>query len=429
MPRDLTDLSAHVAGLNDRYRHHAATAVLERALSDDQVGNIAMVSSFGAESVVLLHMVAVINPATPVLFIDTQMLFEETMQYQRDVAERLELTDLRIIRATDAEVSELDPDGLLHKRDADACCSFRKTIPLERALQGFDAWITGRKRFQGGERNALEFFEIEGDGPRLKINPLSHWAPADVQDYMINNRLPRHPLVAQGYPSIGCAPCTTKVRPGEDPRAGRWRGQDKVECGIHFINGKIVRGPVPAELPTEEPEETKPMTEQPTAPEHAAPAPATAETPVATPVVEAPVAANDGAPSDPVIVRDGGFGAEDWTSGFEDGSDAISLKPDADLSDLLDRLGSLRLIRVEFPSFSDGRGFTIARRLRMAGYQGRLRAAGHLIADQYAMARRVGFDEIEISADLARRQPWPQWQARADWKDHSYLSRLGLRRA
>lgn len=414
MPRDISDLAAHVAGLNDRYRHHAATAVLERALSDDQVGQIAMVSSFGAESVVLLHMVAVVNPATPVLFIDTQMLFEETIQYQRDVSERLGLTDLRVIRATDLEVAANDPDGLLHKTDTDACCNFRKTIPLERALSGFDAWITGRKRFQGGERGALEFFEVEGDGPRLKINPLAHWAPADVQEYMINNRLPRHPLVAQGYPSIGCAPCTSKVKPGEDPRAGRWRGQEKVECGIHFINGKIVRGPIAPE-PQVEPEETNPMT-QPTEP-----TPVAAEAPVTTPV--------EVASTDPVIVTDAGFVADDWTAGYEDGSGAISLSPDADLGPLLGRLGNLHLIRVEFPAFSDGRGFTIARRLRIAGYHGRLRAAGHVIADQYSMARRVGFDEVEISADLARRQPWPQWQARSEWKDHSYLSRLGLRRA
>ncbi|MGB0904594.1 MAG: phosphoadenylyl-sulfate reductase, partial [Mangrovicoccus sp.] len=125
----------------------------------------------------------------------------------------------------------------------DACCDLRKTRPLEDALSNFDAWITGRKRFQGSTRAALDFFEADGDS-RIKVNPLAHWAPQDVQDYMDNNGLPRHPLVAKGYPSIGCAPCTSKVAPGEDPRSGRWRGQDKTECGIHFINGKMVRGPI-----------------------------------------------------------------------------------------------------------------------------------------------------------------------------------------
>lgn len=228
--------------LNQRYRHHSATAVLDRALSDAQVGKVGMVSSFGAESVVLLHMVAVVNPNTPVLFIDTQMLFEETLAYQSDVAQALGLTDVRRIRARALDVAVEDRDGTLHQRDTDACCDLRKTRPLERALSDFDAWITGRKRYQAGTRAALDFFDTDGED-RLKINPLAHWTPQDVQDYMVNNRLPRHPLVAQGYPSIGCAPCTSKVKPGEDPRAGRWRGQQKEECGIHIVDGKIVRGP------------------------------------------------------------------------------------------------------------------------------------------------------------------------------------------
>ncbi len=226
--------------LNARYRHHAASAVLRHALSDPQVGRIALVSSFGAESVVLLHMLAVIDRTAPVLFIDTRMLFPETLDYQRQVADRLGLTDLRIIQARPEDLARQDPGGDLHGSNPDACCTLRKTQPLERALDGFDAWITGRKRFQAGTRAALEFFEADIDG-RLKVNPLAHWDKADVQDYMINNRLPRHPLVARGYPSIGCAPCTSPVKPGEDERAGRWRGAAKEECGIHFVNGKMVR--------------------------------------------------------------------------------------------------------------------------------------------------------------------------------------------
>jgi phosphoadenosine phosphosulfate reductase len=119
----------------------------------------------------------------------------------------------------------------------------RKIEPLERALFGFNGWITARKRYQGGKREAVEFFEAEGD-LRIKVNPLAHWGPADIQDYMTNNRLPRHPLVAKGYPSIGCAPCTSPVNPGEDSRAGRWRRLEKTECGIHFIGGKAVRSPL-----------------------------------------------------------------------------------------------------------------------------------------------------------------------------------------
>jgi phosphoadenosine phosphosulfate reductase len=247
MPPDrarFASLAERAAELNRRYRHHAAVSVLEHALRDPDVGEIALVSSFGAESVVLLHMVSVMRPSLPVLFIDTEMLFPETLDYQRRVAERLGLTDVRVIRAARAELALEDPEGTLHRDDPDACCALRKTRPLERALEGFDGWITGRKRFQGGARAALEFFEAEGD-VRLKVNPLAHWGREDVQDYIVNNRLPRHPLVAKGYRSIGCMPCTTPVAADEDERAGRWRGRAKTECGIHFLNGRTVRGPVP----------------------------------------------------------------------------------------------------------------------------------------------------------------------------------------
>lgn len=237
----LAPVADRVAALNARYRHHGATAVLERALGDPQVGRLALVSSFGAESVVLLHLVSVMDRTTPVLFIDTEMLFDETLAYQAELAERLRLTDVRTVKARREDVFVQDNEGLLHLHDPDACCALRKTEPLQRALSGFDAWITGRKRYQGGQRTALEFFEAEGD-LRIKVNPLAHWTSGDLQDYIAENRLPRHPLVAKGYPSIGCAPCTTRVGDGEDPRAGRWRDSAKEECGIHFVDGKLVRG-------------------------------------------------------------------------------------------------------------------------------------------------------------------------------------------
>ena len=235
-----TGIETRVARLNDRYKHHAAFAVMEKALRDPEVGNVALVSSFGAESVVLLHMVSVIAPGTPVLFVDTLMLFQETLDYQRDVSRSLGLTDVRTITAELAVLDLEDPDGTLHQFNTDACCTVRKTVPLEKALGGFDAWITGRKRYQASTCATLDFFEV-GTPTRMKINPLAHWGREDLEEYMVENRLPRHPLVAKGYPSIGCAPCTSPVKPGEDPRAGRWRGSQKTECGIHFIGGKPVR--------------------------------------------------------------------------------------------------------------------------------------------------------------------------------------------
>ena len=242
MPRDLHagPVAERVAALNARYRHHAATAVLEHALTDADLGRVALVSSFGAESVVLLHLVSVIAPQTPVLFIDTRMLFAETLEYQRRLAETLPLCDIRTIRAAVPRVAFEDPDGTLHQVNTDACCAVRKVAPLDRALSTFDGWITGRKRFQGSTRQTVEFFEAEGD-LRIKVNPLAHWGRDDLEDYIVNNRLPRHPLVAKGYPSIGCAPCSIPVTEGEDARAGRWRKSEKTECGIHFINGKPVR--------------------------------------------------------------------------------------------------------------------------------------------------------------------------------------------
>lgn len=239
----LAPVEERAADLNRRYAHHSATDVLAHALTDPQVGLTALVSSFGAESVVLLHMVSLVDRTTPVLFLDTELLFPETLEYQRDVADRLGLANVQVIHPDRVQTFLRDTSGQLHASDPDACCALRKTEPLERALTPYDAWITGRKRYQGGRRAALDFFEAEG-ARRIKINPLAHWAVSDVQDYVQNNRLPRHPLVAKGFASLGCAPCTTRVAPGEDARAGRWRGLDKDECGIHFVDGKVVRGPL-----------------------------------------------------------------------------------------------------------------------------------------------------------------------------------------
>jgi phosphoadenosine phosphosulfate reductase len=236
MPLD--DVGARAGALNARYRHHAAHDMLAHALTDPSVGRVALVSSFGAESVVLLHMAAHADPSLPVLFLETGMLFAETLAYQRAVAARLGLRDVRLLRADDLSA---DPAGTLHREDPDHCCAIRKSAPLQAALSRFDGWITGRKRYQGGQRTEMEFFEVEHGTGRLKVNPLAHWRAEDVQEYIVQNRLPRHPLVAQGYPSIGCAPCTSPAAKEEDPRAGRWRGAEKSECGIHFEAGRVVR--------------------------------------------------------------------------------------------------------------------------------------------------------------------------------------------
>lgn len=218
------------------HRKSDPQTILAHALDDLHLGKLAMVSSFGAESVVLLDMLAKIAPETPVIFLDTEMLFPETLSYQRQVAEQLGLTDVRVVTPDRTAVFEKDVDGILHLADTDACCALRKTQPLARALEGFDGWITGRKRYQNGARATLEPFEFDKVTRRFKVNPLARWGRSEIAAYMQAHALPRHPLVAQGYPSIGCMPCTARVGEHEDPRAGRWKGQEKTECGIHFAS-------------------------------------------------------------------------------------------------------------------------------------------------------------------------------------------------
>lgn len=202
-------------------------------------GEIAMVSSFGADSVVLLHMIAQIDRSVPVLMIDTLMLFRETLDYQQEVADKLGLNVIHL-RPTAPELAVEDPDGVLHQFDQDSCCDLRKVRPLERVAGRWPVTVTGRKRYQGVTRAALRHFEPEG--ARLKVNPLAYWGGTEIRAYMEEHKLPRHPLVAQGFRSIGCAPCTSPVAEGEDERAGRWRGSNKVECGIHFgPDGRITR--------------------------------------------------------------------------------------------------------------------------------------------------------------------------------------------
>ena len=229
-PARLTDLEAKSA---------ETLAALRAMILHAYRGRIALVSSFGAESAVLLHMVSRIDPATPVLFIDTELLFAETLAYQTALGARLGLSDIRRIAPDLTEAAAEDPEGDLNRRDPDACCDLRKTRPLARALDGFDAWITGRKRHQNATRRALTLFEE--DAGRIKINPLAAWDAASLIAYMKANGLPPHPLVSQGYPSIGCAPCTSPVAAGEDPRAGRWRGAAKTECGIHLDRSAAAR--------------------------------------------------------------------------------------------------------------------------------------------------------------------------------------------
>ena len=233
VPED--ELTARARVLNEQLRDAHPAEVLRAALTE-YAGHIAVVSSFGAESAVLLHLAAQVDPSVPVLFLDTGMLFGQTLDYRRNLAKQLGLTDVRDLRPQFQDLAATDPNANLYKTDTDACCHIRKVLPLDRALADFDAWITGRKRFHGGDRLRLQVVETaEG---KLKFNPLANWSKAELDAYAAEHDLPAHPLVQFGYPSVGCWPCTSPVEEGQDVRAGRWAGQDKTECGIHVIRAE-----------------------------------------------------------------------------------------------------------------------------------------------------------------------------------------------
>ena len=362
------DLVTRAADLDARYGGLSTEGLLTEALRG-AFGRVAVVSSFGADSAVLLHLVAQIDRAAPVLFLDTGKHFPQTLAYRDRLAAHLGLTGLRVLRPGAAALAAGDPAGDLHDRDPAACCDLRKSRPLDAALSGFDGWISGRKRAQSTSRASLA--AVEAEPPvRLKLNPLRDWTQADLRDYARAHRLPAHPLLAEGYPSIGCAACTTPVTAGEDPRAGRWRGRGMTECGIHMIGGRMVRdkdrrivigdhGPAP------EAEGVAPL-----------------------------VLAADAAPDTP-----------------EGLAETLAAAPE--------------VIEITFPAFSDGRGFTLGRQLRAAGFRGRLRAAGPLLPDQYPMARRCGFDEIALPPALFQRQGGAAvWASRLDWQAHDHRARL-----
>jgi phosphoadenosine phosphosulfate reductase len=221
--------------LNRMFRGSSTHEMLEGVIKGNLAGDIAIVSSFGAESAVLLHLVAQVDPNIPVLFLDTGKHFAETLEYRDLVAKKIGLTNLQILTPDPDDLAQKDETGLRWSYDPDGCCEIRKVKPLAKALDRFDASFTGRKSFQSSTRANLPRFEVDTSDAagRLKINPLIDWSADEIADYFKQHDLPAHPLVAKGFPSIGCEPCTHKVAPGEDPRSGRWKGWDKVECGIH----------------------------------------------------------------------------------------------------------------------------------------------------------------------------------------------------
>ena len=215
--------------LRDASPHEVVAAALKVVGRE----KLALVSSFGTQSAALLKVMADVDPSIPVIFLDTGWLFEETLAYRDTLIDRLGLRDVRSIKPDETTLSREDGERELWFSDPDACCRIRKVEPLARALKPFAAWLNGRKRFQGGLRADISV--VEADGARLKFNPFANVSRDEIEAIFKLAELPPHPLVASGFLSVGCMPCTSRTAPDEDARAGRWRGRGKTECGIHTM--------------------------------------------------------------------------------------------------------------------------------------------------------------------------------------------------
>lgn len=369
-----------IMSLNGMFDEMDGVSVLRQAVTELLADDIAIVSSFGADSSVLLHMVSEVDKNLPVYFLETGKHFPETLEYVETLKQHLGLTNVIALHPDSKDVERFDPNGDLWETDPDSCCHIRKTEPLDATVSGFGGWVTGRKRFQTAERGVLPHFELTSDD-RIKVNPLAYFSDADITTYKLKYGLPEHPLYSKGYKSIGCAPCTSVVAEGEDPRAGRWRGLNKKECGIHFdFNGAIA----------------KPMAAQ-----------------------------------ELNLFKDGKFIADPfhpWAEGDDAGSvsykhiplavflenrDAVLanphpvgllVSPGDDVEKAKGDLARFPSIAVNFPAYTDGRGYSSARLItERYGYKGELRAVGDVLHDQIQLMRRCG-----ITAFVVKHEPTKQ---------------------
>lgn len=369
-----------IMALNGMFDEMDGVAVLRQAVEDLLPGDLAIVSSFGADSSVLLHMVSEVDEDLPVYFLETGKHFAETLDYVETLKRQLGLTNVIALTPDSKDVQRFDPKGDLWETDPDSCCHIRKTEPLDAAVSGFGGWVTGRKRFQTKERGVLPHFELTSDD-RIKVNPLAYFSDADISTYKLKYGLPEHPLYNMGYKSIGCAPCTSVVAEGEDPRAGRWRGLNKKECGIHFdFNGAIA----------------KPMAAQ-----------------------------------ELTLFKDGAFVADPFRA-WAEGDDPASVRythvplpvflehreailsnphplgllvsPGDNVELVQGDLGRFASIAINFPAFGDGRGYSSSRLIaERYGYKGELRAVGDVLHDQISHMRRCGMTAFVVKHEPTRK--------------------------
>jgi phosphoadenosine phosphosulfate reductase len=219
--------------LNERFEKTQPEEITRWAIREFSP-KIAMTSSFQTESVVLLHMISQINPAIKILFLETGWHFPETLTFKNEIVNRFGLTNVVDLKADPKkrEAFNREHQNKPYERDPDQCCHINKVEPLDEALKGLDAWISGIRRSQSKTRKEIKIVE-EYEGGIFKINPLANVTSGDIWWYLKEHHLPNHPLFDKGYLSIGCWPCTKPAQPGDDERSGRWAGKEKTECGIH----------------------------------------------------------------------------------------------------------------------------------------------------------------------------------------------------
>lgn len=368
-----------IVALNGMFDEMDAAGVIRQAADELLPGDIAIVSSFGADSAVLLHLVSQVKPDLPVYFLETGKHFAETLAYVETLKSRFGLSNVISLSPDAADLARFDPDGTLWETDPDSCCHIRKTEPLDEAVSQFGGWITGRKRFQTSERGVLPHFELTTDD-RIKVNPLAYFTEDDIARYKAEHGLPEHPLFDKGYKSIGCAPCTSAVAEGEDPRAGRWRGLNKRECGIHFdFNGKIAAPMTHAQTNLFKDGTFKPD-----------PWRAWAEGDAAADVRYTHV------PASIFLSERETFLASNHPLG-------LRIDPGDKVEDLAGDLSRFASIAINFPAFTDGRGYSSARLLRERyGFSGEVRAVGDVLTDQVPFMRRCGIDAFVVTDKATR---------------------------
>mgnify|MGYP003639308342 CR=1 FL=1 len=369
-----------ILALNGMFDEMDAVGVLRQAATDVLPGDLAIVSSFGADSAVLLHLVAQVDPSLPVYFLETGKHFQETLDYVETLKNHLGLINVQAIHPNPADIARFDPAGTLWETDPDSCCHIRKTEPLEPVTEQYAGWVTGRKRFQTKERGVLPHFELTTDD-RIKVNPLAYFTDADVNQYKIDHALPEHPLFAKGYKSIGCAPCTSVVAEGEDPRAGRWRGLNKKECGIHFDFNGAIASPMTA---------SKQLTLWKDGAFIADPFHAWSET------ADPATASYAHVPLPVFLAHREAILANPHPLG-------LLVAPGDRIEDVAADLGRFASIAIAFPAFTDGRGYSSARMLvERYGYAGEIRAVGDVLQDQIPLMRRCGINALVVTHEPSR---------------------------